>query len=281
MSAAKPMLAATLESLDEGVYYPILASPKLDGIRCLVQGGKALSRTGKPIPNVAASAYLAALPLEGLDGELMVHSVDFQTVTSMFMSRNTALPAGWYFGVFDALPVRAGEPYSERLARVTARIAALPEGARRHIVLVPHVIVSDRAELEAFEANAIKSGFEGVMLSRPSAAYKHGRSTLREGALVKWKRFADAEAVVIGSQQLETAAGLVDGLGALCVRDVVTGCEFEIGTGFTAAQRSQLWRDRNGSLLGRVVKYRHFALSGVKDKPRFPSFIGFRAAEDM
>lgn len=280
MTTAKPMLAATLETLD-GVRYPVLASPKLDGIRCLMQAGKALSRTGKAIPNAAARKYLESLPLDGCDGELMVHGVDFQDVTSAFMSRATALPAGWYFGVFDCLPVSAGEPYSERFARLTARLAALPDGARRHVVLVPHLTINNRAELEAFEARTVASGFEGVMLRNPRAPYKFGRSTAREASLVKWKRFADAEAVVIGSQQLVTATGPAAGLGALCVRDIATGCEFEIGTGFTSAQRTQFWTERNGSLIGRVVKYRHFAVSGVKDKPRFPSFVGFRALEDM
>lgn len=280
MTAKQPMLAATLDTIED-VRYPVLASPKLDGIRCLVQGGKVLSRTGKAIPNAAARKYLEALPLDGFDGELMVHGVDFQEVTSTFMSRSTALPAGWYFGVFDVLPVRAGEPFSERFARLTARLAALPGGARRHVVFVPHLTVNNRAELETFEARTVASGFEGVMLRNPGAAYKFGRSTAREAALVKWKRFADAEAIVIGSQQLVTATGPAAGLGALCVRDVTTGCEFEIGTGFTSAQRTQLWIERDGSLLGRIVKYRHFAISGVKTKPRFPSFVGFRAAEDM
>lgn len=280
---AKPMLAATLESLEDGVYYPILASPKMDGIRCLVQGGKAISRTGKPIPNAAARKYLEALPLEGVDGELMVHGVTFQDVTSAFMTHESALPAGWYFGAFDMMPARAGEPYSERFARLTARLAALPAGARRHVVLVPHVLINDRAELELFEESTVAAGFEGVMLNRPSAAYKHGRSTLREGALLKFKRFVDSEAVVIGYQQLETDAGqLIESLGAFCVRDLVTGCEFEVGTGrgLTKQLRERCWRERDTGLLGRVMKYRYFPV-GMKNKPRHPSFDGFRSVEDM
>mgnify|MGYP006263262291 CR=1 FL=1 len=47
----QPMLAGTLESLAD-VRYPVYATPKIDGIRCIKVGGRALTRTFKPIPNV-------------------------------------------------------------------------------------------------------------------------------------------------------------------------------------------------------------------------------------
>lgn len=68
-------------------------------------------------------------------------------------------------------------------------------------------------------------------------------------------------------------------LGALLVRDTVTGVEFSIGTGFTQADREELWANRT-TLVGQFVKYKSFDI-GVKDKPRFPVWLGMRNKEDI
>lgn len=68
-------------------------------------------------------------------------------------------------------------------------------------------------------------------------------------------------------------------LGALVVRDVESGVEFRIGTGFDQADRDSLWR-AEGGVLGRIVKYKFFPV-GVKEKPRHPVFLGFRDKRDM
>ena len=44
----KPMLAGKCERPD-ALNFPVLATPKLDGIRCLKIGGRALTRSFKPI----------------------------------------------------------------------------------------------------------------------------------------------------------------------------------------------------------------------------------------
>ena len=68
-------------------------------------------------------------------------------------------------------------------------------------------------------------------------------------------------------------------LGTLIVKDIKTGIEFNVGSGFTEEQRIQLW-DIKEDLIGSVIKYKYFAI-GVKDKPRFPIFLGFRDKGDM
>ena len=75
----KPMLAAKpdpaeLDAAIAALKYPVLASPKLDGIRATVQGGRLLSRSLKPIPNLALQKLWGKKELEGLDGEIIVGS---------------------------------------------------------------------------------------------------------------------------------------------------------------------------------------------------------------
>ena len=84
-------------------------------------------------------------------------------------------------------------------------------------------------------------------------------------------------------------------MGALIVRDLTTGVEFNIGTGFDDATRDWWWNHsvaytgnigNDGSEIRMlmsprlIVKYKHFAV-GAKDKPRFPAYLGIRDASDL
>ena len=57
---------------------------------------------------------------------------------------------------------------------------------------------------------------------------------------------------------------------------------FKVGTGFTEQQRKDIFaeKDGNNSIIGKLIKVKYQA-SGMKDKPRFPSFVGVRSIEDM
>ncbi|MCX6879876.1 MAG: hypothetical protein NTW21_39640 [Verrucomicrobia bacterium] len=55
----KPMLASKCERPDL-LPFPVLATPKLDGIRCLKLGGRALTRSFKPISNRFAREWIEA-----------------------------------------------------------------------------------------------------------------------------------------------------------------------------------------------------------------------------
>ncbi len=137
------------------------------------------------------------------------------------------------------------------------------------------------------------------MLRGAEAPYKFGRSTFKEQFLVKLKRFEDSEAIILDVVQMhrnlneaetdnlgyQVRSSKKSGMkpmplvGAISVKDVKTGVQFEIGSGFTEDQRSELWQKRK-ILSGLVVKYR-YQPAGVKDKPRFPVFLGFRSGIDM
>jgi DNA ligase-1 len=167
---------------------------------------------------------------------------------------------------------------------------------------VQHDVVHDVEQLLRYEEHYITLGYEGVMLRAPAGPYKYGRSTLREGYLLKLKRFEDAEAVVLGveeemqntneavrqadgsSKRSTVKAGLVgkNVLGALIVRGFngrYKGTAFRVGSGFTASERAALWADAQG-LVGKVITYKFFNV-GSDAAPRFPTFKGFRSPLDM
>lgn len=286
----KPMLASNCGD-SAALKYPLLATPKLDGFRCL-KLGRALTRAFKPIPNRYVREWIEANVPDGCDGELIVKGATFSESASALASRDGE--PDFEFHVFDhVLHGEISEPYADRMKRLC--YLPLPE---RCVRVLP-AQVDNAAELAGFEARCLMEGYEGVMVRTPLSPYKCGRSTEREGYLLKIKRFEDDEAEVleavelmrngnpattnaIGATQRSSAkAGLTSAgmMGALRCRRLSDGCEFSIGTGFTDAVRMELWTTR-GSLPGRVVKFRHQP-SGAKDAPRFPAFVAFREAWDM
>lgn len=102
----KPMLAAAVEDVS-ALTFPLIASPKLDGIRCIVRNGVAYSRSNKPIRNryiqQCVSEYSS--DLEGLDGELIVGSptaCDVYRVTNSAVMSADGTPDFKFF-VFDRI----------------------------------------------------------------------------------------------------------------------------------------------------------------------------------
>ena len=293
------MLAAQVRDLGELVF-PLIATPKIDGIRCLTllprdgQECSVVTRTLKPIPNYHIRALISARCCPGLDGELVVPGVSFHRTASMVMSHMGA--PTFKYCVFDHMSSFSDvrwvggllERYAERLLRLSS--LELPPFCE----VVKHHRVRDKIELEDYEAQCIEGGYEGVCLRTDNSPYKFGRSTLREHWLLKLKRFEESEAEIIGSEELmhnhnliETSelgygersshrSGMIPGkmLGALLVKDVRTGVEFKVGSGFAENERRELWSSPK-SLIGRIITYRHQP-HGAKDKPRGPTFKGFR-----
>jgi DNA ligase-1 len=290
----KPMLAGKCESI-HNLKYPVLATPKLDGIRCLIRDGIAVSRNFKPIPNKFIQATLTACGRDGLDGELMIKgSNNFQEVSSAVMSQDGK--PDFEYRVFDYVGRDLIVPYINRMNDLAAVVRAI--GNPRVVAVLPKMI-EDTTGLEVYAAKCLDEGYEGVMVRTPESPYKCGRSSEREGYLLKVKRFEDKEALVIGfkerlhntneaakdelgrTKRSSHQANMVPmgTLGALCCRTLDTKVEFDIGTGLDDALRLQLWRVRN-TLAGRLVKFKSQP-TGVKDKPRFPVFLGFRSEDDL
>lgn len=291
----KPMLGTSIprESLIEQFQIrKFLASYKLDGIRALVRDGIVLSRSLKPIPNAYVQRLFGRAEYEGLDGELIVGAPNasdvFRTTTSGVMSEDKTPDVRYY--VFDYWN-KPNTPFHQRVAMLAP--SARAEG---RIVPVAQVLVGSIEQVDALFEQALVDGYEGLVLRNALSLYKFGRSTIGEGGLLKMKPFVDAEATVVGVvEQMHNAneafknelgrtarstakAGKVGMkvLGALRCR-TPEGVEFEIGTGFSAAEREAYWMDLG--IIGRIVKYKSLII-GVKDKPRSAVFLGFRDGRD-
>jgi DNA ligase-1 len=298
----KPMLSGKFKDVEadlKTLTFPLLATPKYDGIRALtididtdkvtVKG--LVSRTFKEIPNRHMFKTCSDLPLN-LDGELV--SGTFNETSGNVMRRSEE--PDFEYHVFDYVKTSLATPYEQRMKDLEA--LALPD----FCVKVLPVVLNSLEELEEYEAKCLGEGFEGIMLRSPEGAYKCGRGTQSKMDLMKVKRFKDAEAEITGFEELmkndnakekdnfgrskrstskENKHGL-DSLGALHVKAVngeFKGVEFKVGTGFDQALRKEIWEKRD-KLKGQIIRYKYQS-EGGEDRPRFPVFEGFRDKKDM
>jgi DNA ligase-1 len=211
MLAAKPD-PEDIDNILPTLRFPLLGSPKLDGIRATVQNGKLYSRSLKLIPNKQMQNAWGTKDLNGLDGEIVVGPPTaedcFNRSTSVVMSRDKSME-GARFYVFDSLD--DVEPFSIRVnnASLTANqrgflnLQGVIASSERWITPVEHTLLKNIQQLLKYEEKCLKQGYEGIMLRDQNGAYKQGRSTLKEGGLIAVKRFVDAEAVVLDTYEQE------------------------------------------------------------------------------
>lgn len=288
----KPLLA--VEADLSKLRFPCYVSPKLDGIRIIIKDGKAVTRNLKPIPNryIRETLEAHADVLEGFDGELIVGS---PTASDCFNKTSSAVMSfdgqpNFVYHVFDRVVYGS---YRDRW--ISADNDNLPE----FVSLVSQQHIGTLDLLSNIESEYVSFGYEGVMTRSPEGIYKFGRSTANEQILLKIKRFKDTEGTIIGFEErlhnaneaTTNALGHtersshkdnmqpMDTLGALVVQSPDFEEPFKIGTGFTDEQRKEIWNNRD-NYLGLMVKYK-YQECGVKDKPRFPVYLGVRYEGDM
>lgn len=234
-------------------------SEKLDGARALWDGQRLRFRSGRPVP--APEWFVAGLPPEPLDGELWLGRGRFAELSGI-VRRQQPRDDEWRqvrFMVFEQ-PDGAGS-FTERAERLKAIVARADVP---WLQAVEQFRVADRAALQARLDAVVAGGGEGLMLHRADAPYVTGRSD----ALLKLKPRLDAEATVLA--HLPGRGRLAGMMGALLV-ETPSGVRFQLGTGFTDAER------REPPPVGAQVTfvYRELTRDGV---PRFASYWRRREA---
>lgn len=319
----KPNLAGKAE--DATIRFPVLASPKIDGVRAM-RFDRVMSRSMKEIPSAFVQRVLASSWLAGLDGELVVGSAThpncMQNTTSGVMAKDKT--PTFQFHVFDVVDLPQAD-FEARLDAADTRVRAFqrawhasndalknewtsvvmsnavedgPKVIDCPVVVVQHQIIRTLDSLLEYESSMLELGYEGVMIRDPGGLYKQGRSTVKEGGLLKVKRFTDDEATIIGfvEEQKNNNAKVVnelgrskrsshkdgkvgkDTLGAFILQNGA-GTIFQCGSGIDDALAAQVWANRD-KYMGQIVTYKSF-LIGVKDAPRHPVFKAFRSPLDI
>lgn len=304
----KPMLAISLTDEDgeiqwDQVKYPCYGTPKLDGIRCEVVNGKALSRSFIPIANHFIRNKIELLFPDGFDGEIIIPELEFNDIQSLVMTEEGE--PDFKYASFDYVKDDLGKRYILRIDDLNNwwETKATNEHHKYGYPVLPKLL-NNKEELLAFEKECLNQGYEGICLRTGDSPYKCGRSTLKEKYLIKFKRYKTAEAIINGfeeqmintneakigelgqSKRSKCKAGLVPSgiMGKMLVRGIngmFKGKDFKIGTGkgLTKELRKYMWEHQE-EFIGKIVVFQ-YQPKGTKDLPRVLSFKGFRDESDM
>lgn len=274
-----PMLAQDFEKRkDKDVVYPGYIQRKYDGVRCLArwegQSVVLLSRNGKPYncPHIIKELEQELGKDDVLDGELYVHGVGFQTVTSWVkkLQPDTKkieyhvydVPESW-----DAVQdmVRDDLPWEERLECLKGYGAIID--TFKKVKFVPTFKVKSEKEVREYQAKFIDEGFEGAIYRNSAGLYQYG---YRSYDLLKVKTFDEAEFEIVG---------FTEGIGkdketVIWICKTASGDIFNARPACTYAERKEYFKNAH-DYVGQQLSVKYFGMSDEKI-PRFPVGLGFK-----
>lgn len=291
----KPMKASptTVEELP----IPCYVGTKYDGIRAVVINSTVYSLSLKPIRNWRIQEKYGKPEYNGLDGELVVGDIYapdvFSKTTSIVMAKDKEIDDVNFY-IFDDFSLK-DENYEAR--KIIGRLK-LTNHPLTGLIDAFATLCFSREDVQKLMDEQAALGGEGLIGRKPTDRYKYGRSSVKEGYLLKLKFYDQKEFLVVGftEQMHNTNEAVINELGrtsrssaqdGLVPKDTLGALELELdaektfhcGTGFSDEDRQEIWNNQ--------TKYLHkwasirYMKTGIKDLPRHPVFVGFRDEDDM
>lgn len=290
----KPQLYPNKQVDPEEMKYPLIASYKLDGVRCIIHKGELYSRSWKPLPNKQLRERFSELLQWSLvyddsylDGEIYSHVLAFNKLSGLVRRHDEELPESVQFWLFDVIhPLDAR--YQERLTIVKSI-------AQRYNTPTPDTFKVNSAEdVRIIMERALDEGYEGLILNNPGAEYKNGRITINSANGYKMKPYRTYDSTIIGITQATVvdpqAEKTINELGysetsnkkgdrvpipmAACFIVKHNGHEVDVVIAEDEDTKKQIWVNQE-EYIGKVVEWKGLEV-GMKDKPRHPVSIRIR-----
>lgn len=221
--------------------------------------------------------------------------VKSEGISSILTTFNGPIPPDIKYHVFDYLTEAEWDSTApDFMTRYLRGEREIPELENMVKVKQDFVFTPEQAQ-ERFD-KAIESNQEGIILRSPDYGYKHGRCTINQDGMWKFKQFQTIDVTIIGfEEQMKLKNGIerttnevghlertfkqenyepAGSLGALEVQH--NGEKFKVkpGKGYSADDKRHLWAMRF-ELLGKHCEVK-FMPHGTLDKPRIGSLVRFR-----
>jgi DNA ligase-1 len=311
---SKPQLAE--DAVLEEVRFPCWVQPKIDGVRAMNITGRLTGRSLDEFKGFGISDYFSKPEFRHLDGEMILgikpnctERLCSATTGAMGRFKDVDEMANLHWWVFDHLE-QPGLPYHVRYSSLELKVRRL---CHPRVHLVPCAPISDRPQLLSIIAEYAAQGYEGTIIRNPYAPAKEGRATRKGQELWRVKPWADAEIFVTGitegskngneakkntlgrTERSSAAAGLIPNgqvgsiQGTLLADffDPITGkllfakgLPVTVGSGEMSVAEATHYFKHPDEIVRHIVKFKHMT-HGVKDVPRFPTYISHRLVQDM
>lgn len=254
-----PMLAHDYRKQGHRIKFPCYGSPKLDGVRCLAiknEWGVILrSRGGKDyhVPHISHALNDAMLDGEIWDGELYIHGLYLEEITSAVKKPNENTPKLKYY-VFD---IPSEKEYGQRSNAM--RCIAEELGPQEHIEFLEDTGILDEENMKEIHDQYVREGYEGLMLRNKSGKYEWGK---RSADLQKFKEMVDEEFKVVNVQEDR------NGNAVLVLFDEVAKATFTCCFGDFEERKEQLYNPAN--YIGRMLTVAFQTRYKDSRLPQFP-----------
>jgi DNA ligase-1 len=303
----------------ERVEFPVIAQPKVDGVRAGNLFGRLSGRSLKPFGNLHAGLFFSQGAFLGFDGEMTAEKETHPNLCHLTTSAlNTHEGTPWLLWmVFDYLrPETVMLPYHERYKLAEQRVNEIKEqrpNLGAHLQMMPSMNhVEDMETLECLIQDWGEAGYEGTIIRNPYGIHKNGRSSPTHRGLLRIKNFIEVDCQIHNVREGRTnlneakinanghtersthQANMVpNGMVGTIVAELLEDAKHPF-TGKVVHRRGELIEFSPGKMghderkkfmrephliQGRRMKGQIFP-HGVKDKPRFPTFQSFRSLAD-
>ena len=269
-----------------------LETIKTNGLSVVEQ----FSRNGKELHNfktivdeIAKVGYIFKEPMV-LDGEVM--SASFQDLMKQAHRKTNVDTKDAVLHLFDIITLKdfmSGKSDT----RLCERRKQLDDFYMAMGDLIPHVevvgqevvhmdTVAGRRRFREINANAIKAGYEGIMIKDLDSPYECKRTD----SWMKMKPFIEVSLNIVECE--EGTGKNVGKLGAFVCEGIDDGKKIRVnvGSGFSDDERDDYWKNRD-KLIGDVVEVRADAVTKNQNGdyslrfPRFKTFRGFEPGEKL
>jgi DNA ligase 1 len=280
----KCQLAKKFVDYKDSVTYPLLGSPKLDGLRMICTKRGIITRNGKPFvstPHIheALKPLFAEHPSWVIDGEIYSHDVQFEKIVSLTRKKDPTpeeldeskkICQLW---IFDGVVDDKKMGFQKRFALIKAEIARLVKDAGS-LRFVENTPIANAAEVETLHESFVSKGYEGLMVRVPDSPYENKRSK----NLLKYKHFQDEEFELV---EVEEGIGNRSGMAGQFLLKMKDGRTFRSNMRGGMEYYKKLLKEKD-SLVGKMVtvRFQEYTQGGVfVGIPRFPVAVAIRDYE--
>lgn len=219
MSQITPTLANDIDYAK--ARFPLMAFPKLDGVRASRFQDFLHGRSMDPFKNTSVVAKFSGPEYAGFDGEMTYNGwthanqvpdgESLCSLTTGLMNRakakkgEDALPDNAVWNLFDWLrPNWAGATYLERWQGLAEYVEnSQQEGELPHVAVVYWEWIHTQEQAEAYIVRKLREGYEGAIFRDPNALHKSGRADKKSNDFWRHKPVSDKDAIVTGVYEAE------------------------------------------------------------------------------